>query len=277
MSAEDFESLRDSIANIGVQNPITLLDGMVLDGWHRYQAANDLAMTCPSAELGDWIDPRDFVLAQNKMRRHITQAQLIAAASAVFEWREVGRPGNTALSAELKVTSKDVAEKTGASIRSVEQYRAAEKTATPEVMQAVKRGDIGLPKAAAIAKMPKAEQAAAIDKPLPKKVSQVAPPAPVEPEPQSEAPPEYTEMDALRDQISELQADLVVARMGDVSDEEKQQAAAFIAELQSEIKTLLATVQAANLSRDFLMEENAQMKKQMQMQRREIEKLKAGK
>lgn len=97
------------------------------------------------------------------------------------------------------------------------------------------------------------------------------------PEPQPEAPPEYTELDALRDQISDLQAELVVARMGDVSEDEKKQAASLIAELQAEIKTLQVTVKAANLSRDFLMEENAQMKKQMQMQRREIDKMKAEK
>lgn len=51
----------------------------------------------------------DFLLAQNKARRHITQAQLVACASAVFKWQSVGRPGNPALSAELKVTSQDMA------------------------------------------------------------------------------------------------------------------------------------------------------------------------
>lgn len=96
-------------------------------------------------------------------------------------------------------------------------------------------------------------------------------------EPEIEAPPEYTELDAAHDQISDLQAELVVARMGDIPEEEKQQAAGLIAELHAEIKTLNASLKAAYLSRDQLMEENAQMKRQMAMQRREIDKLKSTK
>ena len=75
MSAEDFQALTDSIDNIGIQNPITLFEGMVIDGWHRYSAALRLGMDCPTVELGD-VDPREFVMAQNKARRHTTQAQL---------------------------------------------------------------------------------------------------------------------------------------------------------------------------------------------------------
>ena len=103
-----------------------------------------------------------------------------------------------------------------------------------------------------------------------------AKPAPVV-EPEIEAPPDYTELDAAHDQISELQNDLVVARMGNVPEEEKQQAAGLIAELRAELKTLNATLAAAYLSRDQLMEENAQMKTQMAMQRREIARLKSNK
>ena len=103
------------------------------------------------------------------------------------------------------------------------------------------------------------------------------PPAPAEVEPEIEAPPEYTELDAAHDQISELQAELVVARMGDIPEEEKQQAAGLIAELHAEIKTLNATLAAVTLSRDTLMEERAQMLRQMKAQRAEIDRLKSTK
>ena len=52
MTPEEFQELKDSIENIGVQNPITLLDGMVIDGWHRYSACLELVMECPVVELG---------------------------------------------------------------------------------------------------------------------------------------------------------------------------------------------------------------------------------
>ena len=93
-------------------------------------------------------------------------------------------------------------------------------------------------------------------------------------EPEAVEPPDYTELDAARDLISDLQSELVVARMGDIPDDEKQQAAALIAELRAEIQTLTATNRALILSRDSLMEEVSQMKKQMAMQRKEIDKLK---
>ncbi len=164
MSADEYQSLKDSINEIGVQNPITLFEGMVIDGWHRYSAANELGMECPTVELGD-VDPRDFVLAQNKARRHVTQAQLAMATTAVYEWRPNG--GNhSALSAECVKSTKELAEAAGVGVRSIEQAKAVQTKAAPEVVEAVKRGEIGLPKAAAIAKLPKDQQAEAIKKPI---------------------------------------------------------------------------------------------------------------
>lgn len=168
MAAEDFQGLKDSIMEIGVQNPITLFEGMVIDGWHRYTAANELGMDCPVVVLGD-VDPRDFVLAQNKARRHVTQAQLAMATTTVYAWRPVGNPAlsNSAPGAELK-TTKELAVSAGVSERTIEQAKAVQTKAAPEVVEAVKAGEIGLKKAAAIAKLPKEEQAAAIHKPAPK-------------------------------------------------------------------------------------------------------------
>lgn len=271
MSAEDFQGLKDSITEIGVQNPITLFEGMVIDGWHRYTAATELGMDCPVVELGD-VDPRHFVLAQNKSRRHVTQAQLAMATTTVYAWRPVGNPAFSQSGTECPIAKSNaqLAEAAGVSEKTIKQAKAVQTKAAPEVIAAVKSGEIGLPKAAAIAKLPKEEQAAAIHKPAPK-------PAPSVVEPEIEAPPEYTELDAAHDQISELQAELVVARMGDIPEEEKQQAAGLIAELHAEIKTLNATLAAVTLSRDTLMEERAQMLRQMKAQRAEIDRLKSTK
>jgi len=96
-------------------------------------------------------------------------------------------------------------------------------------------------------------------------------------EPEAQEPPDYSELDAAHDQITELQSALVVANMGDATDDDKQQAATLIAELRAEVKTLTATLKAAYLSRDSLMEENTQLKRQCQMQRKEIDKLKTNK
>jgi septal ring factor EnvC (AmiA/AmiB activator) len=115
------------------------------------------------------------------------------------------------------------------------------------------------------------EQAAAINKPLPKPI---AAPTPINvSEPEAEEP-EYTPLDAALDQISGLQSELVIARMGDIPEEQKTQAAERFVELEAYIKTLEAALKAVTNSRDQLMEENSQMKRQMAMQRKEIDKLK---
>lgn len=110
------------------------------------------------------------------------------------------------------------------------------------------------------------------DKPKSTKPAPAETPVPVV-EPETEVP-DYTELDAANDQISALQSELVVARMGDIPDDQKQQAAERIAQQDAYIRTLEASLKAVTNSRDALMEDVVQLKRQCQMQRKEIDKLK---
>ena len=263
MSEQDFQSLKDSITEIGVQNPITLFEGMVIDGWHRYTAANELGMDCPVVELGD-VDPRDFVLAQNKARRHITQAQLAMATTSVYAWRPVGNPAlsNSAPGAELK-TTKELAVSAGVSERTIEQAKAVQTKAAPEVVEAVKAGEIGLKKAAAIAKLPKEEQAAAIAQPIPKKEG---------PDPQQKEEDEYTELDALADQVRDLQAE--VARLKLLVPAEADEGNDMLKEMQHEMATLRQANKAITIARDRFQAENAELKRQCVWLKKQLDKQK---
>ena len=98
----------------------------------------------------------------------------------------------------------------------------------------------------------------------------VSEPPPVDPE------DEYTELDAAHDQIEALQSMLAVASMGNAPDEDKEMARNLIAELRAEIKTLRATLKAVTQSRDSLMNEVAQVKRQCMSQQRELKSLKAA-
>lgn len=184
MAPDDYQALKASIEDIGVQNPITLYEGMVIDGWHRYSAASDLMMDCPSVELGD-VDPRAFVLAQNKTRRHATQAQMALATAAVYQWTPAGtnqhtkkRQGTQCPPSNFDArqgtqcppskTANELAAAAGVGVRTIKQAKVVQARAIPEVAQAVRDGKLGLAKASAIARLPKEDQAAAIDKPLPK-------------------------------------------------------------------------------------------------------------
>ncbi len=268
MAADDFQGLKDSIMVIGVQNPIALFEGMVIDGWHRYTAANELGMDCPVVELGD-VDPRDFVLAQNKARRHVTQAQLAMATTAVYAWKPVGsnQHANRVGTECPPKSNAELADAAGVSEKTIKQAKAVQTKAAPEVVEAVKRGEIGLPKAAAIAKMPKEEQAAAIHKPTPKAAPE-APPAPANHE-LEEAISTINELAAENDQLRDRVA--VAAMSG--TDEERAMAAETIAELREQIKTLEAELDAVRTSRDSFQRQNAELMKQVRLQQKQIKKL----
>lgn len=87
---------------------------------------------------------------------------------------------------------------------------------------------------------------------------------------------EYTETDALHDQVAELQ-NIVAAGFIGTTDEDRANGLKLIADLRHEIKTLNATLNAVTISRDTFQRENAEMKKQLARQRNEIEKLKVKK
>lgn len=278
MPVVEFQSLKASIEAIGIQNPITIFNGMVIDGWHRYTAANEVGISCPLVELHESIDPREFVLAQNKNRRHITQAQLALAAASVYSWITVGRPNNSALSAEYSVktthidennfalpaelikTTKELAIIAGVGTRSIEQAKTVIERATPAVQAAVKNGEVGLVKAAKIALLPQSEQAEALTRPVPK-VEKIENPE-----------DDYTVEDSLKDQICDLQSELAIANIQG-SDDDRDQAKNLILELKNEIRILQASLKVITQSRDAFQDENAELKKQIIRQRREIDKV----
>lgn len=164
MSQEERQELADSIKNIGVQTPIVIFEDKVIDGWHRYTAANDVGMPCPETDLPDDVDPRDFVLASNKSRRHMTKSQLALSYAKVYEWFPTGVTTSSALGADLK-SAQELADLSGASRRTVEQVKKVLKDGDENVIKAVESGKISAKRGAEISKLPKNQQAAAIDAP----------------------------------------------------------------------------------------------------------------
>lgn len=164
MGPDEFQALKDSIVDLGVQNPVTLFEGMVLDGWHRYCAAIELDMACPEQQLDDWIDPRSFVKAQNKHRRHLSVGAwaLIEVSLYKFQWAPPHRPNKGAPGAPFPRTRENMAESAGSSVRTIVQAKNVDAKAVPAVKQAVLSGQASLKAAEQIAKLPAAEQEKAL-------------------------------------------------------------------------------------------------------------------
>lgn len=90
MSREDFESLKVDIKTNGQRDPITLYEGAVIDGWHRYMACSQLGITPKSEPLQG--DPVSFVLSKNLHRRHLTPSQRALATVECMAWKPAGNP-----------------------------------------------------------------------------------------------------------------------------------------------------------------------------------------
>ena len=83
MAADEYQALRSDIAEHGQRDPITMFNGAILDGRHRYRATWELGLD-PLTETWSGNAPEAFVISRNLKRRHLTTSQraLLAAEYA---------------------------------------------------------------------------------------------------------------------------------------------------------------------------------------------------
>ena len=195
MQPDEYQALLDSILEIGVQHPITLFEGQIIDGWHRYKAANELGMACPSVELGD-VDPRDFAKSQGA-RRNITASQNALAITAIYAWVPAGKPAksNMEVTSTLAKTNAELAVIAGVSNKTIQQAKTVHAKAVDSVKEAVKTGAVSVETGAAVAKLSEKEQKKVAAK-GPKAMRAAAKPARVEPEDADYAGPTEQELKA---------------------------------------------------------------------------------
>lgn len=149
VQGDAFDALVADIKANGLREPITLHDGMILDGGNRYAA-------CIAAE----IEPKfvqfagasigAFVLSANLHRRHLSPGQQAAIVASVQDWtkaQSVGRPKSAHVST-LPDTTQTRSEQSGASVSTQRRADAVAK-ADPELARKVAHGDVSLSKAVA--------------------------------------------------------------------------------------------------------------------------------
>lgn len=135
MSPEEMEALKGDIKANGQRERGVLLDGMVLDGWHRYLACKQLGVAWKYKEFsGD--DPKKYVLSMNQHRRHSTESQRAIAVASVMAWKSVGRPAKETLPtgriSDGPATTAEMAAAAGVSERSVARAKVAVKAGLAE-------------------------------------------------------------------------------------------------------------------------------------------------
>lgn len=154
LNAQELAELAEDIRVNGMQIPIVLYEGKILDGRNRYRAAVMVGAHIPQTYYtGE--SPTGHVISLNLKRRQLTASQRAAVAAEAlphFEAEAKKRQGaRTDITAKLPECStgesrEKAAEATGASPRYVQEAKALRETA-PEVFQQVLSGEKSIPEA----------------------------------------------------------------------------------------------------------------------------------
>ena len=266
LSGSEFDTLRDDIKANGLRAPIVLHDGMILDGGNRYRACLEAGIEPEfiTFEGGNLVA---FVLSANLHRRHMSAGQQAAIVASAQDWAKSNTRGGDRKSDQSQSVDFDSVEKRSAASGAsrVTQMKADKVAkANPELAKQVAHGEVSLPKA--VAQVEGRNKPATVSK---KKE-----------EPANE--PEMTaadEVSILADEVVSLSEennalkDRIAASAMDATEEEKASALETITFLRAEVKRLEIENKALTDSRNSYQRENAELKRQCQMQRRQLEKV----
>lgn len=252
MPEAEIEALSMDIEKHGQREPGVTLDGMILDGWHRYLACHRAGKEFVSTEfVGD--DPVSFVISRNLHRRHLTASQRAGCVVAALNWKPVGRPTEKG-DAAAELSSKQLAEKAEVSERTIERAKSAHKAGLGED---VRSGRVTAERAAEIAKLPKAKREKALTQ-----------------QPSKKDDPRDAEIKRLAAALEEANEKL--SDLGDVAREQADKLTAFettdpddqqkeIQKLQKRIVRLEAEIERLTVARNDGQNKNNQLIRQVKL------------
>jgi hypothetical protein len=136
--------LADDIREHGLREPIITHEGLILDGRNRYRACQRAEVT-PQYREFNGSDPVAYVISVNLHRRHLNESQrsMVAAKLATLRdgQRQVGQLAQVP-------TQSQAAALLNTSQRSVKRAAVVRNHGSPELVEAVERGDISVSRAA---------------------------------------------------------------------------------------------------------------------------------
>jgi N6-adenosine-specific RNA methylase IME4/ParB-like chromosome segregation protein Spo0J len=156
MSAQEFEELKKDIGMNGLQMPILLYQGKVVDGRHRLRACTELAIQPRFEEMNAANDAKvnQAVISINLRRRHLTESQRAIIAARLTN-STLGTNQHTAGAVSQQKVAKDL----GISVDSVLRGKKVLKNGVSELVEAVAVGKINISRAAKLAALAKEDQA----------------------------------------------------------------------------------------------------------------------
>lgn len=150
MTAEEYAELKADIKAHGLHEPITLYEGKILDGKHRYRACRELGLEIKThvwrSEDGT---PLDYIISENVKRRHLTTGQRAALAlelrpAVQREMAETREGGPTKIGGAHRAPASEVAaRRLNVAPSSVEAYAKVAEQA-PDLAKKVRAGTLAL-------------------------------------------------------------------------------------------------------------------------------------
>jgi ParB-like chromosome segregation protein Spo0J len=155
MSGADFQALVDDIRENGQREPIIVHDGLILDGRNRYRACIDLGLEPATMKWDRVGTPEAYVISTNLRRRHLNESQRAMIAKKLATLTHGQRKADASIEAS---SQDDAARMLNVSRSAVQRAAVVQQRATPELVEAVERGDIPVSTAAQLVHLPKARQ-----------------------------------------------------------------------------------------------------------------------
>jgi N6-adenosine-specific RNA methylase IME4 len=150
MAGPEFDAFVEDVRRHGIQTPVTLYQGHILDGKVRYRAAELAGVRLPTT-IYTGSNPAAFVISQNFHRRHLNESQraMIAARVATMgRGRPSDNPHHCGISAGQAAVSLYVG------TRSIENAREVLKNGVPEIIARIDAGTLPVSIAAGVSRLP---------------------------------------------------------------------------------------------------------------------------
>lgn len=146
MSAGELDELKNDIDKNGLREPIVVHEGMVLDGWHRYQCLCALGKPLTKSMHYEFDPAQDgesaeaLVYSKNLFRRQLTAEERVRLAAKVMGYESTGRGGKpkTGVTMEQVAATAKVSKATAVRALKKESH-APEKPSTPTLESLKKR------------------------------------------------------------------------------------------------------------------------------------------
>ncbi len=166
MEGDDFNALVEDMREKGQLKKGVLFEEKILDGRNRYRACGILKIPFKTEEYSEKISPRDYIISENLMRRHLNEAQRAEIGLILLKEEEkkakkryaetVGRPKKSEVQKNqifdkkrLPQSTEIVAPKVKVSATTLSRAKKIKKVAEKEPIIAkdwekAKKGDIGI-------------------------------------------------------------------------------------------------------------------------------------